>query len=74
MKRKVDENLIYSYVDIYAARWISARLELIGNLVTLFAACFAVYSRDRLDSGTAGLSITYAMSVTTLFWFCNKYL
>lgn len=39
------------------------RLELVGNLVILFAALFAVISRDSIDSGLVGLSITYALQV-----------
>lgn len=39
------------------------RLELIGNFVILFAALFAVISRDSIESGLVGLSITYALQV-----------
>ena len=43
------------------------RLELVGNLVILFAALFAVISRDSIDSGLVGLSITYALQVRFFF-------
>lgn len=36
-------------------------LEFIGNLITLFATLFAILSRDTLNAGLAGLSITTAL-------------
>lgn len=44
-------------------RWLQLRLEFIGSCVILFAALFAVISRDKIDSGMAGLSIVYALQV-----------
>jgi len=68
-ERKVDENQIAYYPSIMANRWLAIRLELIGNLMTFAAALFAVLARDTISSGTVGLSVSYALSVTqTLNW------
>lgn len=42
---------------------------MVGNLIILFAAMFAVLSRESLDPGTVGLSVSYALQITqTLNW------
>ncbi|XP_035519606.1 canalicular multispecific organic anion transporter 1 isoform X2 [Morone saxatilis] len=65
----IDGNLKSVYPWIVSNRWLAIRLEFLGNLVVFFAALFAVISRDSLDSGLVGLSISYALNVTqTLNW------
>lgn len=44
------------------------RLEFIGNIITFFAALFAVQSRETIDGGKVGLSVTYALSVSSWSW------
>ncbi|KAM9726615.1 ATP-binding cassette sub-family C member 2 [Menidia menidia] len=65
----VDENLKSVYPWIVSNRWVAIRLEFLGNLVVFFSALFAVISRDTIDGGLVGLSISYALNVTqTLNW------
>lgn len=48
---------------------LAVRLEMVGNLIILFAALFAVFSKDNLSPGLVGLSVSYALQVTqTLNW------
>ncbi|KAK6487243.1 canalicular multispecific organic anion transporter 1 [Huso huso] len=65
----IDKNQQCVYPWIVSNRWLAVRLEFVGNLVVFFSALFAVLSRDSLDSGLVGLSISYALNVTqTLNW------
>ncbi|XP_067276901.1 canalicular multispecific organic anion transporter 1 isoform X2 [Pseudorasbora parva] len=65
----IDQNLKSVYPWIVSNRWLAMRLESLGNLVVFFSALFAVISRNSLNSGLVGLSISYALNVTqTLNW------
>ena len=60
---RVDNNQIRYYPSIVANRWLSVRLETLGNLVVLAAALFAVIGRKTIDPGLVGLSISSALTV-----------
>ena len=55
--------------NLYRHRWLGVRLEFVGNVVVFFAALFAVIERNSgggsLDAGLTGLSITYALQVSS---------
>ncbi|XP_017164453.1 canalicular multispecific organic anion transporter 1-like isoform X1 [Poecilia reticulata] len=65
----IDENLKTIYSRIMSNRWLAVRLQFLGNLVVFFAAIFAVISRNSIDSGLVGLSISYALNVTLTLSF-----
>jgi ATP-binding cassette, subfamily C (CFTR/MRP), member 1 len=58
-----------SYPSIIANRWLGIRLEIVGALVVLFAALFAVLGRDNITPAMAGLSITYALQISQVLSF-----
>jgi ABC-type multidrug transport system fused ATPase/permease subunit len=65
----VDTNQSAYFAGVSANRWLAVRLEFVGALVTTGAALFAVVARDSIDPSVAGLSISYALSITqTLNW------
>ncbi|KAK6027472.1 ABC transporter, ATP-binding protein, partial [Ostertagia ostertagi] len=73
-ERRVDENLA-TYLSQHRRRigllWLAVRLELVGNLIVMFSALFAVLFRDSpgLTAGLVGLSVSYALNITqTLNW------
>ena len=52
-------------VDNYMAkRWLSIRLEMLSNLILLFAALLAVLGWESLEPGLVGISLSYAMQIT----------
>jgi ATP-binding cassette subfamily C (CFTR/MRP) protein 1 len=63
-EEKVDENQACYYPILVATYWLTTRLELIGNLLIMFACLFAVISRGSIEPGLVGLSLSYALNVT----------
>lgn len=66
---KVDYNQAISYLSICANRWLGVRLEIVGSFVVLAAAMFAVTARYTIDEAVVGLSITYALQISSLMAF-----
>ena len=62
----LDRNDRANYSLRLAERWLSIRLEIIGNFCIIGAGVFAVLARGSLYPGLAGLSLQYAMGVTTM--------
>ncbi|XP_015735775.1 multidrug resistance-associated protein 1-like isoform X4 [Coturnix japonica] len=66
----VYENLVYFYNNVISNRWLSVRLEFLGNLMVFFAALFVVLAGNAVSSSTVGLSISYALNIiqSLNFW------
>ena len=64
-----DNNQVCYFFNINTQRWLSIRLEMLGNIIVLFAALFAVLGRGSMDPGLVGLTLTYASQVTMTFNF-----
>ena len=58
--------------DWCGCRWLGFRLELVGALVVLAAALFAVIGKDTLSGGLVGLSISYALQVAARHCFTSS--
>lgn len=69
----VDRNQECYYPNIVSNRWLSVRLEFVGNAIVFFAALFAVLSRGDISGALAGLSLSYALTITsTLNWWVRQ--
>ncbi|KAG8328043.1 Canalicular multispecific organic anion transporter 1 [Homalodisca vitripennis] len=66
LEDRIDANQVCLYPSMVSNRWLSIRLETVGNIFIFFAALFAVLGRDELDSGIVGLSISYALQITSI--------
>lgn len=44
-------------------RWIGLRLEFAGSLIVLGSSLFIVLKKDSISAGTAGLTMSYALTV-----------
>lgn len=63
------------FIYLWAAnRWLSFRIDVIGDLVAFFAGAFVVLSIGKIDAGSAGLSLSYAISFTeNVLWLVRLY-
>eukprot|EP00183_Erythrolobus_madagascarensis_P000582 CAMPEP_0185848574 /NCGR_PEP_ID=MMETSP1354-20130828/3399_1 /TAXON_ID=708628 /ORGANISM="Erythrolobus madagascarensis, Strain CCMP3276" /LENGTH=1448 /DNA_ID=CAMNT_0028548985 /DNA_START=55 /DNA_END=4401 /DNA_ORIENTATION=+ len=57
------------FAQIASNRWFSMWLEILGSTLIFFAALFGVLGKGRIYSGLVGLSLTYALQVTSFLGF-----
>ena len=57
------QHLLPSLLSSSTTRWLSVRLEFLGNLLVLAAAMFAVVS-ENVNQSLVGLSVSYALQVS----------
>ncbi|KAE9550784.1 hypothetical protein FO519_005999 [Halicephalobus sp. NKZ332] len=68
---KVDEHIVCKYHSLQSNRWLSVRLELIGNFIILSAATLAVLGKGwgTTTAGVLGMSVSYSLNVTFMLNF-----
>ena len=63
------------FIYLWAAnRWLALRVDFVGALVTFSAGAFVILAIGRIDAGSAGLSLTYAVMFTeNVLWLVRLY-
>jgi ABC-type multidrug transport system fused ATPase/permease subunit len=80
-RRFIRENLIKvntqsrPFIYLWACnRWLAFRADFLGNSVLFFAGVFIILSIGKIDAGSAGISLSYAMSFTdNVLWLVRQY-
>ncbi|KAG0663039.1 Transporter of the ATP-binding cassette (ABC) [Maudiozyma exigua] len=71
---KIDENNKPFFYMWVANRWLSFRIDIVGAFVVFGAGIFILLNIKDLDSGLAGISLTYAISFTEgALWLVRFY-
>lgn len=63
--KNIDNNIRSYFLSTTANRWLGIRLEIVGAITVGGASLFAVFGRNSIAAGLAGLSVTYALNLTS---------
>jgi len=76
-EKRVDINQMSYVPNVYSNRWLSFRLEQIGNILTTGTIIFAIQARQGEDSpfsaGDMALCISYAQGLTNLLYMLVRF-
>ncbi|KAI1263665.1 hypothetical protein F5Y18DRAFT_393793 [Xylariaceae sp. FL1019] len=57
-----------------ANRWLALRTDVLGDMVAFFAGVFVILSLGKIDPGSAGLSLSYAIGFSeNILWLIRLY-
>lgn len=72
--KRIDTNNRPFFFMWVSNRWLSLRVDTAAAFVSFFAAAFILLSLDRIDSGLAGLSLSFALSFNeNVLWIVRLY-
>ncbi|XP_054155700.1 ATP-binding cassette sub-family C member 2-like [Oppia nitens] len=71
---RIDNNTQCLYPYIMANSWLLVRLQVLTNILVLFAALFGVIRKDSLNGSDIGLSLSNAITLTGILeYFINSF-
>ena len=62
-EQKIATHLRVNYINDMMNRWLSVRVDLLGNILVFLVAMITFTLKDSLSAGMAGIAITYSMMV-----------
>ncbi|OTF75322.1 ABC transporter-like protein, partial [Euroglyphus maynei] len=62
--KNIDMNTSVMHMSIAAAKWLTVRLECLGNIVVLITSLCCVLLRGEISPGMVGLCITSSLNIT----------
>ncbi|XP_027723633.1 ATP-binding cassette sub-family C member 11 isoform X2 [Vombatus ursinus] len=71
-RRLTDNHCNYVLLFVSATRWISLRLELLTNLMTLAVALFVVLSPSSINYSYKAMTISYILQLAANFQACAR--
>lgn len=80
-RRFVRENMakinaqLRPFIYLWAAnRWLAFRTDVLGDMVSFFAGVFVILSLGKIDPGSAGISLSYAIGFAdNILWLVRLY-
>ncbi|KAI5859465.1 P-loop containing nucleoside triphosphate hydrolase protein [Durotheca rogersii] len=63
------------FLFLWAAnRWLAFRTDLLGDFVSFFAGVFVILNLGKIDAGSAGISLSYAIGFSeNILWLVRLY-
>jgi ABC-type multidrug transport system fused ATPase/permease subunit len=68
----IDTSISPAYLLFSAARWLGIRFEGLGAVLLFFAALLGIIAKDYLPAAVLGLSLSYALQVTSSINWCIR--
>ncbi len=73
-EKKVDSNQVCYYLNMMINRWLSVRLEGLGNLITFGACLYVVIDPTAISASDVGLVINYSLTITSVLNYVVRFL
>lgn len=66
-QNKLDDSIRATFISFMSQRWLSARLDFLGNLLVAAAGILICVVKNSIPGSVIGLALTYALQVTGLY-------
>ncbi len=73
-QHRVDSNQVSYYLNQMINRWLSIRLETLGNMITFGACLYIILDPDAVNPSEVGLVINYALTITSVLNYVVRFL